>query len=151
MSAARTLAALLAATLLAACDSGPAKPDRAPPPRPTARAAASASSGGAPAPSTSIAAPPVDQGARAAAGAWEGHFDAKKGSVTVPENVKDKAREGDDGKAAVGSGKVEIAIAPDGDVTGSWTGALGKDTLRGKVETDGGRTMLRASAMPEDP
>jgi hypothetical protein len=69
----------------------------------------------------------------------------------VPENVKDTMREKDDGKTSIGPGKVQLSVSPEGDVTGSWTGALGKDVLHGKVEIDNGRTMLRATALSDDP
>jgi hypothetical protein len=133
------------------CDSRPPPPDRdAPPERPPAVAASGTTQSSAPAQSA-IAAPAGSAIASSAAGAWEGTFAAAKGAVHMPESVKDAPREKDDGKQGVGPGKVSISVGPDGEVTGSWTGALGKNTLRGRVEIEGGQTMLRASAMPEDP
>jgi hypothetical protein len=135
----------------AACDSHPPPPDRAPPERSPASTSTGAAQSSAPASATGIEAPTASAPAVAAAGVWEGTFTSAKGTVHMPESVKDTAREHDDGKSGVGPGKVSLTVAPDGEVTGSWSGALGKDVLRGRVEVDGANTMLRATAMPEDP
>jgi hypothetical protein len=129
------------------CDSPPSPPDRPPLPERPASTASSA------APASSAITAPTSSTAPAASvvGAWEGSFSATKSAVTIPDNVKDTIRDKDDGKAGVGPGKVALSISADGDVTGSWTGALGKNVLRGKVEVENGRTMLRATAMPDDP
>ncbi len=141
--------ALIAAGVTA-CDSHPPPPDRdAPPPRPPAGASSGAAQSIAPAQSA-IEAPASSAIASSATGAWEGTFTAAKGAVHMPDSVKDTARDKDDGKAGIGAGKVSLSVSADGEVTGTWTGALGKDALRGRVEVEGGRTMLRTTAMPED-
>ncbi|MFO0586798.1 MAG: hypothetical protein U0441_04635 [Polyangiaceae bacterium] len=81
------------------------------------------------------------------AGAWEGSYDAKKGTVEMPAGVKDPARAADDGKVASGAGVVKIVVTPDGDVTGQSDGALGKASIRGKMDGK----MLRAQFVPDDP
>ncbi len=83
----------------------------------------------------------------ALAGAWEGAYDAKKGRVSMPNGVKDDARTAEDGKASSGPGLLQLKIAPDGDVTGKSEGALGKATVRGKVDGK----MFRASFVADDP
>lgn len=83
----------------------------------------------------------------ALSGQWEGSFHAKKGIVTMPSTVKDKARAADDGKAAAGDGAVSLVIAPDGEISGNVKGALGNGAVRGKAE--GG--MIRVSMFPDDP
>lgn len=86
-------------------------------------------------------------GAEALAGVWEGNYDAKKGRVSMPTDVKDPARNVDDGKQAAGAGSVEITIRPDGDVTGKSQGVLGPSLVRGKIDGK----MLRSSFVPADP
>lgn len=139
----RRLAAALA-LLLAACNNGPEKPGKEPPPRPPEAPSASAS---APPPASAALKPSPAPAASPFAGTWEGRYDAKKGAVTLPPKVKDKALAADDGKAASGPGSVEITIGEGGEVRGKAKGALGASTITGKVE-DG---MLRASLAPEDP
>jgi hypothetical protein len=80
------------------------------------------------------------------AGAWEGTYDAKKSTITLPPKVKDDALGTDDGKAAIGAGKVELTVSASGEVRGKLTGALGAATLTGKVDSG----MLRASIRPDD-
>lgn len=97
------------------------------------------------APSASQSAAPTENASFA--GDWEGAYDAKKGSVALPSNVKDKVRKADDGKKAVGAGKVHFSISAEGELAGKLEGALGKASLRGKAEG----TMVRASIFPDDP
>lgn len=80
-------------------------------------------------------------------GVWEGSYNAKKGSVALPSNVKDKVRGGDDGKKAVGAGTVTLTISAENELVGKLDGALGKATLRGKIDGQ----MVRASIFPDDP
>jgi hypothetical protein len=143
------LIALCAAFFLVACESAPDKPQREPPPPPppaqhasaTATASASASSP-PPLPSLSASAAPGDL-----SGAWEGHYDAKKGNIELPEKLKAKSFPADDGKVASGPGTVEITIGATGDIKGRVTGAIGAETVTGKV--DG--LMIRAGVKPDDP
>ena len=138
----RRLSIFAAAIILSACDAAPDRPDRAPPPRP-ASPSASAS-----APSAPSAAPTATAAAdRGPAGTWTGAYEAKKGTVTLPPKVKDKALAADDGKKMAGAGTIEIIIGDDGDVRGKLTGALGACTITGKTE----KSMIRASVMPDDP
>lgn len=81
------------------------------------------------------------------AGVWEGSYDAKKGKVEMPAGVKDPGHAADDGKASAGTGTVKITVTADGDVTGKSDGALGKATIRGKMDGK----MLRAQFVPDDP
>jgi hypothetical protein len=140
---------LAAALALAACDhDAPDPPPEAPPPppRPAARSAGSVASAAPAAPPPPLSASAPDPGAPdALAGTWEAAYDAKKGSLDLPPKVKDPGR--DDGKTAVGPGKLELTIAANGDVHGKGTGALGASTLTGRAE--GGT--LRATLLPDDP
>ncbi|MCC6522076.1 MAG: hypothetical protein IT373_05395 [Polyangiaceae bacterium] len=85
------------------------------------------------------------------AGAWHGTYQAEKDTVFVPEKVPyHGAWAKDDGKQAVGPGKVELTVAPDGQVTGTASGALGDQVIRGVVE--GGALRLGLTAKdPRDP
>ena len=133
---------LLAAALLG-CEGSPAQPGAA-----SSSAAAVAStptaavSASAPA-SASVPARPSDP----LAGRWEGAYEAKKGAVSLPPKVKDKALAADDGKASSGAGTVEIGVGASGEVMGKITGALGACTVHGKAEEG----VLRAQIAPEDP
>ena len=80
-------------------------------------------------------------------GQWEGNYDAKKGRVDMPPGVKDPGRAADDGKAVSGAGVVKLTVTPEGDVSGQSDGALGKATIRGKMDGK----MLRAQFYPDDP
>jgi hypothetical protein len=149
----RRAAAALMVLVLAAmgCENKPDLPEKGPPPippRPPGAAMVSASAattaGAAPVASAPLPAPADG----AFAGTWEGTYDAKKGSVLVPDRVKDKTRGNDDGKLMSGAGKVEITLSPDGEARGKATGALGAATLTGKL--DEGGTFLRVSWYPED-
>jgi hypothetical protein len=147
-------AARIALTLLfaAGCQSSPDQPNKTPPPPSSASEAASASA--TPPPSASASSSPAaTQSASAAhatiAGTWQGDYDAKKGSVEMPPKVKDKTRSSDDGKTMAGAGKVEIVIAPDGNVRGKASGALGDATLSGTIDDNG--SVLRASWFPDEP
>jgi hypothetical protein len=134
------------------CENKPDLPGKGPPPippRPTdaaAMSATAAASGSAP-PSASIALPPGPADS-AFAGTWEGTYDAKKGAVVLPERVKDKTRGDDDGKLMSGAGKIELTVAPGGEVRGKATGALGEAHLTGKL--DEGGSFLRVSWYPDD-
>lgn len=140
-------AVLAAVLLLLGCDRGaPDKPSQSPPPRSITSAASSASAE-TPAPPPTLSASASAPGPDTIAGAWEGAYDAKKGVVALPPKVKDKGLAADDGKTAVGAGKIEITIGPTGDVRGKGSGALGASTLTGRAE--GG--MLRATLLPDDP
>jgi hypothetical protein len=143
---ARRSAVLLAAALLGACGrDAPDKPPQDPPPRPAAASASPAPSA-APAPPPTVSAGVAAPGLDAIAGAWEAPYDAKKGTLELAPKVKGKEVGADDGKTAVGAGKIEITIAPNGDVRGKGSGALGASTLTGRAE--GG--MLRATLFPDD-
>ena len=144
----------VAVTLLAlsalGCERKPDLPEKGPPPLPprpsaTEMAAAPAASGSAgPAASAALPGP----GETALAGTWEGSYEAKKGAVVLPDRVKDQTRGNDDGKLMSGPGKVELTIAPNGEVRGKTTGALGEAHLTGKAGD--GDTYLRVSWLPED-
>lgn len=145
----RPLAAACLALALAACDDAPPPPrdlDPAPPstspssPSPADTTTASAATSAASDPDAGIH---LD----AIAGTWTGKYDAQKGRVAMPTDVKDAARAGDDGKQMAGPGSVEISIAADGDVTGKSQGALGPAIVRGKIDGK----MLRSSFVPENP
>ena len=141
----------LLALTLAGCENKPDLPGKGPPPLPprppeTATASASATAPASAAPGGSITLP--TQGEGAYAGTWEGSYDAKKGSVVLPEKVKDKTRGDDDGKLMSGAGKIELVVAPGGEVRGKATGALGEARLTGKL--DEGGSFLRVSWYPED-
>lgn len=134
---------LLAAAVSAfGCDE-PARPSGDPGPPEPIRAETATASAVAPSASASAAALPADS----LEGRWEGRYDAKKGSVGVPQGVKDKTWNKDDGKIASGGGSVTLEVSPKGEVTGKSRGALGNATLTGKVDDK----MLRATFMPDDP
>jgi hypothetical protein len=144
----------VAVTLLAlsalGCESKPDLPEKGPPPLPPhPGAAGSVAAPAAPArggPAASIAVPAP--GETGLAGTWEGSYDARKGAVVLPDRVKDKTRGKDDGKLMSGPGKVELTIAPSGEVRGKATGALGEARLTGKLDEAG--TYLSVSWYPED-
>jgi len=145
------MTAVLAITGCQSSQSTPDKPDKAPPPRPSAEASAPpATSGSAALPGAASESPMAAAAARSAlTGAWQGAYEAKKGSVEMPPKVKDKPRSSDDGKAMAGPGKVELEVAADGNVQGKASGALGEATLSGKLDEAAG--VLRASWFPVDP
>jgi hypothetical protein len=133
---------------IAACDAAPDKDAPKPSATPAATApAATAPASSAPAAAAAVTAPKPASPANLLAGTWEGSYDAKKGAVSLPPKVKDKALAADDGKAASGPGKVEITIGPDGAVQGKSTGALGACTLVGRAEEG----TIRAKVNPDDP
>ncbi|MEZ4300289.1 MAG: hypothetical protein R3B70_35415 [Polyangiaceae bacterium] len=145
------LVSALGATALAfvacACD-GDEPPLPSPPPAESALEDTTSSSAGAETASSSASTTSADPGALAAlAGAWEAAYDAKKGRVGMPPGVPDPARAADDGKSSSGPGTVAITISESGDVTGKSEGALGKASIRGKIDGK----MLRASFVPDDP
>ena len=92
------LVSALLALSLTGCENKPDLPGKGPPPLPprppeiAAGSASAAATASAP-PVASIALPAAADGAFA--GTWEGSYDAKKGSVVLPDKVKDKTR-GDD-------------------------------------------------------
>ncbi len=140
--------ALAAAVGGVACDRDPAPPGE-PPPRPErGEPPASAGSVASP-PPASAAAPSASAAAEPAplSGRWEGSYDAKKGSIVLPPKVPDKTWAKDDGKSASGPGKISITIGPNGEITGTADGALGKSSLTGRMDGE----MLRASVFPVDP
>ena len=107
---------------LTACDSPSARTEPASQSAaPKAAASVSAPPVASAAPSQTASAAPADP----LAGTWEGRFEAKKGSVTLPPKVKDKALAADDGKSAVGEGKVELTVLRGGEIRGKASGALG--------------------------
>jgi hypothetical protein len=91
-------------------------------------------SGKTPAPSASAAESPAET--NGLSGTWEGKYDAKKGDVEMPGKVKDKVRTKDDGKTAIGPGKITLTIKSDGELEGKTEGALGAGTLKGKKVDD---------------
>jgi hypothetical protein len=144
--------AAFALLLAAGCDAGADRPDKTPPPPPPRPATETANASSA-APTANQTAPSLDGGpaadSNAFAGSWQGSYDARKGAVELPPKVKDVVRGGDDGKAMVGAGNVELTISADGDVRGKASGALGTATLTGRA--DEGAAALRASWFPDDP
>lgn len=133
---------LFLALSLAACDDAPdkgaSKPSAASA-SPSASVAAIASASA----SATVKAAPADP----LVGTWRGAYDAKKGSVSLPPKVKDKALAADDGKAASGAGTVEVVVGERGELKGKSSGALGPSALVGRAE-DG---MIRATVNPDDP
>jgi len=81
------------------------------------------------------------------AGTWKASFTAKRALVTLPSSAPDSTWTKDSGEQASGDGSLELEVAPDGLVTGTASGALGKLTVRGMVE----ETSLRAGLTPADP
>ena len=137
--------AVLVPIVLSACDPAPERPDKNPPPRPAVASASTSASASAAIPAPSASA--TVKANAGPAGTWEGTYEAKKGAVSLPPKVKDKALAADDGKKAAGPGTVEITIGAEGDVRGTMKGALGGGLITGKAE--GG--MLSTSVSPEDP
>jgi hypothetical protein len=152
---------LVLVVALLGCNSAPEQPSREAPPPPRSSAAAPLSAAptapldaaGEASNRASERAAERDGGAPQAAGpgelagGWEGHYDAKKGTVTLPSKVKDKALAADDGKTAAGRGTVDLVILANGDVRGKASGALGAAAITGKL--DG--TMVSAVIRPDDP
>ena len=81
------------------------------------------------------------------AGTWEGSYDAKKGSVVMPQGVKDDNWSKDDGKAAVGAGTISVRVHPDGRAEGEAKGVLGPQVITGKADGN----VLRLSVSAKDP
>ncbi|WP_156338834.1 hypothetical protein [Chondromyces crocatus] len=143
------LAVMGLASIGAGCEDGkpaqeapPAASGAAAPPAASVSAGVSASASGLSASASAAAAakaPLVEQ--------WQGKYDAKKGVVTYPAKVSDKARQKDDGKVAAGPGTITLTIEPGGEVRGKAEGALGAATITGRFD-DGA---LRASVNPNDP
>jgi hypothetical protein len=142
----------LVIALLLGCNPPPERTDRdtAPGPAATAGATAPLATADPPKPSASpTVAPPAGPSTDATdlAGSWAGTYDAKKGAVTLPPKVKDKALAADDGKAAAGPGSIEITVLPSGDVRGKMSGALGAGAVTGRVDGSTLRTVVR----PDEP
>src|SRR5689334_5767009 len=143
---------LLVPFVLVACETSRSDKPTPPAPSETAPALPSApasvpsgkTSSTAPAPSASAAA--AEEKGGSLVGTFEGRYDAKRGEVEIPPKVKDKVRTKDDGKTATGVGKISITIDPDGEVSGSLSGALGAATLKGKAEGES----ISAMVNPED-
>lgn len=133
--------AVVTLALLSACDAPSG--GEAPPKASTAPIAS------APLASATVSAAPPKPAAPAdpLAGTWQGGYDAKKGAVSLPPKVKDKALASDDGKASAGAGTVELTIGADGEVRGKSSGALGACTLVGRADEG----TLRATVNPDDP
>ncbi|MBI4952878.1 MAG: hypothetical protein HY908_12660 [Myxococcales bacterium] len=139
---------------LAACSGEPAGPKPDP-----HTGSPTSTAGGSSAPRTSAGVATASGSASAApaapalpeAGAWQGTYQAEKDTVFVPEKVPYHGGWAkDDGTQAVGPGQVELTVAPDGQVTGSASGALGDQVIRGVV--DGGALRLGVTAKdPRDP
>lgn len=106
---------------------------------PTGSGTASGSSG-----ATSSATAPADP---PFAGTWRASFEAKQGEVRVPEGVPSSTWTKDTGEQLTGSGSLEVQIRPDGDVSGTGSGALGRLLIRGRVVDD----VLRAGLTPAEP
>jgi hypothetical protein len=104
------------------------------PPSPAASAVAQASASAAP------AAPEKPW----YAGAWSGTYAAERFAIELPiGNVP--AWKKDDGSKASGAGKISLEVSPEGTVSGSADGPLGKHVARGSVEAD----TLRVEFVPE--
>ncbi len=104
-----------------------------------------------PAPAASVAAAPASGSAAPAApekpwyaGAWSGTYAAERFAIELPiGNVP--AWKKDDGSKASGAGKISLEVSPEGTVSGSADGPLGKHVARGSVEAD----TLRVEFVPE--
>lgn len=138
------LAKLCACALIAlspACESGSTKPQsdgqRGSASPAESAAAASASS----APTSSQSSEPDSPHA----GTWQGSYKAVKGTVTVPPGVRYKSWEDDKEEEYMGEGRVTLAVAADGVVSGSAKGALGEQTIAGQIDGDTLRTALQAT------
>jgi hypothetical protein len=104
-----------------------------------------------PSPAASAAAPASASAAPKAApekpwfaGAWSGTYAAERFAIELPiGNVP--AWKKDDGSKASGAGKISLDVSPEGTVSGSADGPLGKHVARGSVEAD----TLRVEFVPE--
>jgi len=142
---------LIAALSLVACEKGGGEGG---PPPPAPATSSDVAPGPAAVPSGKTSAEPPAASASAAVesapeglvGTWGGKYEAKKGAVEMPPKVKDKVREKDDGKMAIGPGKLTITIGEGGELKGKTEGALGAATLSGKVEGED----VRATFFPDD-
>jgi hypothetical protein len=77
-------------------------------------------------------------------GGWKGSYKAQRVTVTIPEKVKDKSWDNDDGKELAGEGQIDLRVDGKGEVTGTSKGALGELHIRGLVEEN----TLRAGLTP---
>jgi hypothetical protein len=106
--------------------------------------AAPASSAAAPAASLSAVSAAAPKAKPWFSGTFQGAYEAKLAPVEVKVGAV-KEWGADDGKAASGSGKLELKIADDGVVDGTGEGALGASHASGKVEDDTLRVVLEPS------
>lgn len=82
-------------------------------------------------------------------GSWSGELDSKKTKVSLDPGVTEKAWTADDGRAASGPGKMSLAIADDGSITGRVEGSLGPGLLTGSVDSN--EDVVTATLTPEEP
>ena len=141
------LAKLCACALIAlspACEGGATKPQgdgqssSVSPSVSAAAASAAASASGAP--SSSQSSRPESP----YAGTWQGSYKAVKGTVTVPPGVRYKSWEDDKEEEYMGEGRITLAVAADGVVSGSAKGALGEQSIAGQMDGDTLRAALQA-------
>jgi hypothetical protein len=78
------------------------------------------------------------------AGAWSGTYAAERFAIELPIGMV-PAWKKDDGSKASGSGKIALDVSPEGTVSGTADGPLGKHVARGSVEAD----TLRVEFVPE--
>lgn len=125
----RVFAACALAALVGACD----KKEPAPAPAPSASASARSAA--------------VDAGPPR--NVWSGAYDAKPGTLSVPEGAEWKGVKfrGDDAGEALGAGTLRLEIEPDGRVHGDGDGALGPFVVAG---TQSGE-VLTFSVLRKDP
>jgi len=82
---------------------------------------------------------------RTATGLYEGRFMAQlRKSTTTTKQGAPSGWEKDDNKKFTGESTLSLSVAPDGTVQGTLKGALGEQTLRGKLQGD----ELRAAIVP---
>jgi hypothetical protein len=81
------------------------------------------------------AAPPAPPTGSAAGGSWSGSYDSVAHRLELPPKLGGlPVWKIDDGKRGAGHGKIMITVQADGTVSGTATGPLGDEAVRGAIE-----------------
>ncbi len=80
-------------------------------------------------------------------GRWTGSYDAQHYLIETKKGEGLKAWAEDDGSDGAGKGKLELDVKPDGQITGTASGALGEMIASGQAEEDS----LRVTLKPKEP
>jgi hypothetical protein len=82
-------------------------------------------------------------------GRWKGTYDAQHYLIETKKGEGLKAWADDAGNEDAGKGALALDVKPDGEITGTATGALGEMTATGQVDEDTFRVTLRPAKPSE--